>query len=56
MKARHTSPILGRGLILVCNKFGFPYYSLFDSPGLSPSEILILQGPHHPGTSLFVNF
>ena len=43
MKARHTSPILGRGLILVCNKFGFPYYSLFDSPGLSPSEILILH-------------
>ena len=43
LKARHTSPILGRGLILVCNKFGFPYYSLFDSPGLSPSEILILH-------------
>ena len=52
MKAKHTSPILGRGLILVCNKFGFPYYSLFDSPGLSPSEILILQGPYHPVTSL----
>ena len=52
MKAKYTSPILDRGLILVFNKFGFPYYSLFDSPGLSRSEILILQGPYHPGTSL----
>ena len=52
MKARHTSPILDRGIILVCNIFGFRFYSLVNSPGLSPSKILILQGHYHPGTSL----